>query len=259
MCSDGGCPGVHVTPTRSPYPPTSTTSFRNVLISGRRFNFHPGHDWNCARANAPSPAVPRATRASATHAATTRAATTRRAGRRRVVVRVLVAVDVIAERATRDVASSHRRDVDVPQTLERVLSASASRHRATRTRGAMMRATTTTTTCATTTTTTTTRAKTRATTRATRRAHVARANASPDGDASKGACSGSCDSCGLAKEKMQCDGSGRIQGGMGAIPLFAWWPIKAYRPCPGLIDNGGVYTRKGQDVNAILWGESGKD
>ena len=109
MCSDGGCPGVHVTPTRSPYPPTSTTSFRNVLISGRRFNFHPGHDWNCARANAPSPAVPRATRASATHAATTRAATTRRAGRRRVVVRVVVAVDVIAERATRDVASSRRR------------------------------------------------------------------------------------------------------------------------------------------------------
>ena len=109
------------------------------------------------------------------------------------------------------------------------------------------------------TTTTTTRAKTRATTRATRRAHVARANASPDGDATKAACAGSCDSCGLAKEKMQCDGSGRIQGGMGAIPLFAWWPIKAYRPCPGLIDNGGVYTRKGQDVNAILWGESGKD
>ena len=122
-----------------------------------------------------------------------------------------------------------------------------------------MRATTTTTTATTTTTTTTTRAKTRATTRATRRAHVARANASPDGDATKAACSGSCDSCGLAKEKMQCDGSGRIQGGMGAIPLFAWWPIKAYRPCPGLIDNGGVYTRKGQDVNAILWGESGKD
>jgi hypothetical protein len=46
---------------------------------------------------------------------------------------------------------------------------------------------------------------------------------------------------------------------MGAIPLFAWWPIKAYRPCPGLIDNGGVYTRKGQDENANLWGESGKD
>lgn len=26
---------------------------------------------------------------------------------------------------------------------------------------------------------------------------------------------------------MECDGSGRIIGGMAAIPLFAWWPIKA--------------------------------
>jgi|TARA_B100000131_G_scaffold158691_1_gene153861 hypothetical protein len=79
------------------------------------------------------------------------------------------------------------------------------------------------------------------------------------GDEGDAKCTGSCDSCGLAKDKMQCDGSGRIMGGMGAIPLFSWWPIKAYRPCPGLIDNGGVYTRKGQDVNGILWGESGKD
>ena len=71
-------------------------------------------------------------------------------------------------------------------------------------------------------------------------------------------CTGSCDSCGLAKDKMQCDGSGRIIGGMGAIPLFSWWPIKAYRPCPGLIDSGGVYVRKGQDVDSILWGEKGK-
>ncbi|ACO69451.1 predicted protein [Micromonas commoda] len=71
-------------------------------------------------------------------------------------------------------------------------------------------------------------------------------------------CTGSCDSCGLAKEKMQCDGSGRIIGGMGAIPLFSWWPIKAYRPCPGLIESGGVYVRKGQDVDGILFGEKGK-
>lgn len=26
-----------------------------------------------------------------------------------------------------------------------------------------------------------------------------------------------------------CDGSGRIMGGLGAISLFSWWPIKAYR------------------------------
>ena len=72
-------------------------------------------------------------------------------------------------------------------------------------------------------------------------------------------CTGSCDSCGVAREKMQCDGTGRIQGGLAAIPLFSWWPIKAYRPCPGLIESGGTYTRKGQDVDSILWGENGRD
>ena len=70
---------------------------------------------------------------------------------------------------------------------------------------------------------------------------------------------GSCDSCGVAREKMQCDGTGSIQGGLAAIPLFSWWPIKAYRPCPGLIESGGTYTRKGQDVDSILWGENGRD
>jgi hypothetical protein len=70
---------------------------------------------------------------------------------------------------------------------------------------------------------------------------------------------GSCDSCGVAREKVQCDGTGRIQGGLAAIPLFSWWPIKAYRPCPGLIESGGTYTRKGQDVDSILWGENGRD
>ena len=70
---------------------------------------------------------------------------------------------------------------------------------------------------------------------------------------------GSRDSCGVAREKMQCDGTGRIQGGLAAIPLFSWWPIKAYRPCPGLIESGGTYTRKGQDVDSILWGENGRD
>ena len=70
---------------------------------------------------------------------------------------------------------------------------------------------------------------------------------------------GSCDSCGVAREKMQCDGTVRIQGGLAAIPLFSWWPIKAYRPCPGLIESGGTYTRKGQDVDSILWGENGRD
>jgi len=80
-----------------------------------------------------------------------------------------------------------------------------------------------------------------------------------EGDDTAAACTGSCDSCGLAKDKMQCDGSGRIQGGLAAIELFSWWPLKAYRPCPGLIESGGVYTRKGQDVNTIWFGDSGKE
>jgi len=32
-----------------------------------------------------------------------------------------------------------------------------------------------------------------------------------------------CSNCDL------CDGSGRIAGGLAAIPLFSFWPIKAYR------------------------------
>jgi len=38
--------------------------------------------------------------------------------------------------------------------------------------------------------------------------------------------SGSCPSCGVAKANMKCDGSGRQQGGIGAVPGFTWWPIK---------------------------------
>jgi hypothetical protein len=68
-----------------------------------------------------------------------------------------------------------------------------------------------------------------------------------------------CDSCGIDKDRMQCDGSGRIQGGLAAVKVFSWWPIKAYRPCPGLIESGGTYTRKGQDVDSILWGENGRN
>ena len=90
------------------------------------------------------------------------------------------------------------------------------------------------------------------------RAEVTSSSSSSD-DENKQQCTGLCDSCGLAKDEMQCDGTGRIQGGFAAIPLFSWWPIKAYRPCPGLIQSGGTYTRKGQDVDSILWGEKGRD
>ena len=72
---------------------------------------------------------------------------------------------------------------------------------------------------------------------------------------------------------MTCDGTGRLQGGIGAVPGFKWWPIKvsvrahstggcsrqqphvlvltipaaftaqAFRPCPALIESGGTYTK----------------
>ena len=90
-------------------------------------------------------------------------------------------------------------------------------------------------------------------------AEAAESNNDSNNNNEKQCTGGSCDSCGVAREKMQCDGTGRIQGGLAAIPLFSWWPIKAYRPCPGLIESGGTYTRKGQDVDSILWGENGRD
>ncbi|KAF6266592.1 hypothetical protein COO60DRAFT_1632685 [Scenedesmus sp. NREL 46B-D3] len=51
-----------------------------------------------------------------------------------------------------------------------------------------------------------------------------------------------------------CDGEGRIVGGLGAVPGFGWWPIKAYRPCPGLSSAGMEYVRKGQPTNEMLFG-----
>ena len=47
MYSDGLCPTVHRTRTFS-YSPRSMTSFKNALIDGSAFNFHPGHDSNSA-------------------------------------------------------------------------------------------------------------------------------------------------------------------------------------------------------------------
>ena len=36
-----------------------------------------------------------------------------------------------------------------------------------------------------------------------------------------------CASCGVPVGSMKCDGTGRIGGGIGAVPGFGWWPIKA--------------------------------
>ncbi|GBF94089.1 hypothetical protein Rsub_07357 [Raphidocelis subcapitata] len=70
------------------------------------------------------------------------------------------------------------------------------------------------------------------------------------------AAASACKTCGmdLSKKPSGCDGEGRIIGGLGAVPGFRWWPIKAYRPCPGLDQAGLEYTRKGQATNEVLFG-----
>lgn len=55
----------------------------------------------------------------------------------------------------------------------------------------------------------------------------------------------------LSKKPFGCDGEGRILGGLGAVPGFGWWPIKAYRPCPSLDQAGVEYTR-------WVWGRTGQ-
>ena len=48
----------------------------------------------------------------------------------------------------------------------------------------------------------------------------------------------------------------RIEGGIGVILKF--WPIKAYRPCPKLIENGGFYQRSGQGLDEIAFGRDSR-
>lgn len=50
----------------------------------------------------------------------------------------------------------------------------------------------------------------------------------------------------------KCDGSGRIMGGLAALPWpFSLWPIKVYRPCPNF---KGEYQRMGQTLNDLAGG-----
>ena len=44
----------------------------------------------------------------------------------------------------------------------------------------------------------------------------------------------------------------RIAGGLGAV--LPWLPVKAYRPCPNFINNGGYYERQGQPLDEIAFG-----
>jgi hypothetical protein len=52
-----------------------------------------------------------------------------------------------------------------------------------------------------------------------------------------------------------CDGTGKIQGGIATYPLFSWWPIKVYRPCPAYLQAGYQYRREGQTLDQVLFSE----
>ncbi|GAA0168775.1 hypothetical protein LIER_23415 [Lithospermum erythrorhizon] len=65
---------------------------------------------------------------------------------------------------------------------------------------------------------------------------------------------GGCKACGRAEIERGCNGEGRIQGGIATVPGFGWWPIKAYRPCPGFTASGGRYRRTGQSMDEVVSG-----
>ncbi|KAJ1281832.1 hypothetical protein BS78_03G004000 [Paspalum vaginatum] len=64
-----------------------------------------------------------------------------------------------------------------------------------------------------------------------------------------------CKGCGRGELQPGCNGEGRIQGGIAAVPGFGWWPIKAYRPCPGFLASGGRYRRQGQSMDDVASGK----
>ncbi|XWS38209.1 hypothetical protein CRYUN_Cryun19dG0110900 [Craigia yunnanensis] len=67
-----------------------------------------------------------------------------------------------------------------------------------------------------------------------------------------------CKACGREELERGCNGEGRIQGGIATVPGFGWWPIKAYRPCPGFVASGGRYRRQGQSMDEVAFGRGGR-
>ncbi|KAL8150382.1 hypothetical protein V2J09_020190 [Rumex salicifolius] len=63
-----------------------------------------------------------------------------------------------------------------------------------------------------------------------------------------------CKACGREQVESGCNGEGRIQGGIATFPGLGWWPIKAYRPCPGFLASGGRYKRQGQSMDEVVSG-----
>ncbi|PKA47279.1 hypothetical protein AXF42_Ash017224 [Apostasia shenzhenica] len=68
-----------------------------------------------------------------------------------------------------------------------------------------------------------------------------------------------CKTCGREELEKGCNGEGRIQGGIATVPGFGWWPIKAFRPCPGFVASGGRYRRRGQSMDEVAWGKIERD
>ncbi|GFS36320.1 hypothetical protein Acr_00g0045350 [Actinidia rufa] len=69
---------------------------------------------------------------------------------------------------------------------------------------------------------------------------------------------GGCEACGREESEKGCNGEGWIQGGIATVPGSEWWPIKAYRPCPGLLASGGRYRRRGQSMDKVASGRGKK-
>ncbi|XP_072999608.1 uncharacterized protein [Typha latifolia] len=68
-----------------------------------------------------------------------------------------------------------------------------------------------------------------------------------------------CKACGREEIEKGCNGEGRIQGGIATVPGFGWWPIKAYRPCPGFVASGGRYRRRGQSMDEVAFGRGQRE
>ncbi|XP_020585253.1 uncharacterized protein LOC110027939 [Phalaenopsis equestris] len=68
-----------------------------------------------------------------------------------------------------------------------------------------------------------------------------------------------CKACGRKEIEKGCNGEGRIQGGIATIRGFDWWPIKAFRPCPGFVASGGSYKRYGQTLDEVAFGRDERD
>ncbi|KAL0906172.1 hypothetical protein M5K25_024643 [Dendrobium thyrsiflorum] len=68
-----------------------------------------------------------------------------------------------------------------------------------------------------------------------------------------------CKTCGREEIEKRCNGEGRIQGGIATIRGFGWWPIKAFKPCPGFVASGGRYRRHGQSLDEVAFGRIERD